>query len=124
MAATKLVQHAINEFACSVGFMDELSEKPTDVGKLVKGLVEELQEQSRAKAHPLVWANLAFLAGCIFSCGVLWNKVATLEVKAQSVDAIQILAVKVENMQSEFGRIRDRIDQILDQNAAAKRQQH
>jgi hypothetical protein len=116
MAGTRSVSLAINDFAENVGKTVEMNgtDNHPDVALLIKGLTEELQEHTKTKIHPLIYANLAFIVLIIFTSGVLWNRVSTIEAKAQSLDAIQVVSVKVDVMQVELGRLRDRLDKLLE----------
>jgi uncharacterized coiled-coil protein SlyX len=111
----------LEEFATSVGTAAQMGNENTDIRPMIAGLIEELQEHTRAKIHPLVYANLAFLIGIVFACGSLWNRVATLESRSQAIDAIQVVNTKVDAMQSEISRLRDRLDLFLDQKTEQPR---
>jgi hypothetical protein len=109
--------HLISEFSQGVANMAEMEDEKLDIGSLVQSLVVALRSEARAKPHPILYVNLAFVMGLVFSCGVLWNRVETLEaraqaieVKAASIDTIQVVNAKVDTLTNEVDRIRDKID--------------
>jgi hypothetical protein len=111
------LDHAVNEFAQGVQLMAN-SETNADLGGLVKELVravhEEGQKQGRMRIHPLVYANLVFIGGLIFSSGVLYQRVNELERRQYQMQGMESISPKVETIQQELGRLRDRLDRFLD----------
>ncbi len=109
--------HAVNEFAQGVQFMADADTK-ADLGGLVKELVravhEEGQKQGRLRIHPLVYANMVFIAGLIFSCGVLYQRVNEVERRQYQMQGMESIGPKVESIQQEVIRTRDRLDRFLD----------
>src|SRR5689334_12185622 len=77
--AKRTAAHAISEFSQGVQCMIEEGDKPEQLGALVKELTTALHEhgekQGQLKVHPLVYANLVFIAGLIFSSGVLYQRI-------------------------------------------------
>lgn len=118
--ATRSVNHAIAEFAQGVQLMSETS-SDTQVGDLVAALTRQLEKQVRTRPHPLIYANLAGIISVVFACGVLYQKVNTLEDRVRTMangDAItlrlQDLSDQQSNLRRDIDGIRDRMDRILD----------
>ncbi len=106
--------HAIREFSAGVAFMVESDDKgKVDIGTLIEKLVVALQGQSsKPSVHPLMYVNLAFVLALAFWSGSLYTRVATLETKTQAVDGVSVINSKVDILQQEVTRIRDRMDEL------------
>lgn len=104
---------AIREFSNTVGFMMDREAKE-EISSLIQNLMTELKGESRKPTvHPLIYANLAFILGLVFACGSLWARVAYIEAKAQNIDAIAVIASKVDNLSDELGRMRQQLNDFV-----------
>ena len=122
------IDHAVANFAQGVQLVadlhqnaDETVEETRHVGELTAGLIKELQRQGRNRPHPLMYVNLSLVAPLIFACGVLYQRVNTIEEKMRSVPAAdsisqQLVDIRTDSMQmrNELGRLQERLDRILD----------
>lgn len=88
-----------------------------DVSDLVRDLVVSINQQARTKSHPLLYVNLAFVLTIVFACGVLYQRVNELDVRVSRIQSTEALVAKVDSMQDEVKRLRDRLDRLLDQPA-------
>ena len=100
------------------------SDTKADIGVLVKELVAAVHEEGAKtgtlKIHPLVYANLVFIAGLIFSSGVLYQRINELERRQYQMQGMEGMAPKVEAMGQEVTRLRDRLDRFFDDAHKAK----
>src|SRR5258707_5654355 len=97
---TRPLAHAISEFSQGIQLMAH-SDTKADIGALVKELVtavhEEGQKQGSLKVHPLIYANLVFIAGLIFSSAVLYQRINELERRQYLMQGVEGMAPKVES---------------------------
>lgn len=89
-------------------------EEQLSIGTLVRDLVVAINGQARAKPHPLLYVNLAFVLSIVFACGVLYQRVNDLDGKVAKVQSTEGLSTRVESMQSELNRLTQRLDTFLD----------
>jgi len=92
-----------------------MPEEKLDVSDLVRDLVVSINHQARTKPHPLMYVNVVFMMTIVFGCGVLYQRVNDLDVKVSRLQSTEALASKVDSMQDEVRRLRDRLDRMLDQ---------
>lgn len=122
--ANRRLLHAVNEFCSGVQLMSELEEHKTQeahVGDLVKELVLALQNQARTRPHPLLYVNLGFVLTLAFWSGVQWQRVNTIELTTQRLQAVEMIPNRVDSIngqlaevRSEMKAIRDRLDRFMD----------
>ena len=109
---------------------DEASDsKP--LAKLIEALLIEIRSQGetagKGKIHPLIWANLAFILTMIFFTGVQWQRLNVVEAKQATAATADMMTARIdavvsrlEGEERELARVRDRLDQLLDDGAARK----
>lgn len=90
---------------------------------LVEQLVLSIGRQARSSPHPLLYVNLGFLIPVIFACGVLYQRILNLDERVAKLQGAETLATKIEVMNNEVNRLRDRLDRFLDQTTISKQQE-
>ena len=66
----------------------------------------------------LAWANCALLISVLFFSGMFYQRVVELEVRVSRIQSTDLLGSQISDLRSEVSRLRDRLDKLIDQQAA------
>lgn len=109
------VKHAIRNFGQRVQFMAEENAPDTNLGELVARLTEEIHDQARSKLNPLNYISLGTIVGLIFTCGVLYQRLQSVEERQREANAT--LHDAQVQMQVEIRMMNQRMDQYFGHSA-------
>jgi len=119
--AILVTEHAFREFAQGIEFVHEEGKETKSIGELIEALTDQLQKQVRTKPHPLNYATLISLAGVIFSCGILFQRVSTLEEKVRTMPSADMLTAQISDLRAEqilmehqLEKLQDSLDKLRD----------
>jgi hypothetical protein len=104
----------LREFSWGMSLANESASKPLEVGDIVNALLAALNNQARAKPHPLTYISMGLVVTLIvlavqsgINYGSLTTRVAALEARTQGVE---VLNTKIDSLNQRFQEFADRYD--------------